>query len=401
MIAPLRLAFQALAANKLRSALTMLGNIIGVTCVVALVNIGFSGRAMIQRDLSSIGMNLIFVTPRYDPDAENPMQRWRPLENDDVKAIQYHCPSVAQLSPCVSWGGKMTNGNRHIDCQVAGVWPDFLRLRNYKVASGAEFTSADVHGTAKVCLLGKTVADELFGGLSPLGQLIRISGRPFVVLGVLEPKGSLLGGQDQDKVVLAPCSTVQLYLRGWRYVEVVFITARVRDEIPKMKDEVRAAIRHSHKLAANKKDDIEVQDLGEMAAMVDKVIFSATALLSAIAFISLLVGGIGIMNIMLVSVTERTREIGLRLAIGAGQWDILMQFLIEAVVLSGCGGLAGVAFGAGLSAACSLILKWPVTLSLLSVVIAIAFSAAIGVFFGLYPAWRASRLDPIDALRHE
>jgi putative ABC transport system permease protein len=401
MRGPFRLAFQALLANKLRSALTMLGNIIGVTCVVALINIGIGGREMIQGSLSSIGQNLIFITPRYDPEADNPRERWRPLELTDVKAIQDGCPAVGDLSPFVNMGLKLTLGNQHTTSQVSGVWPGYLEIRSYKVAKGSAFTEADVRSANKVCLLGKKVVKDLFGNLDPIDQVVRINRQPFRVLGVLEEKGAFLTGQDQDDVVLAPFNTVQQYLLGNKMVHVIFVSARLRSDIPKMKEEVLAAVRQNHKLPPNRKDDIEVKDLGEMAQIVDKVIMSATALLSAIAFISLLVGGIGIMNIMLVSVTERTREIGLRLAVGAQGGDILMQFLVEAVVLSACGGLAGVVCGAGLSAGVCLVLKWPVALSALSVVVAVAFSAAVGVFFGLYPAWRASKLDPIVALRHE
>ncbi len=401
MSAPLLLAFQALAANKLRSTLTMLGNIIGVTCVVALVNIGISGRAMIQQNLDAIGQNLIFCHPRFNADEENPLERWHPLRNEDVRAVQYNCPSLARCSPYVASNSRVTNGNRHHNCQVEGVLPDYLELRALKLAQGQAFTIADSQARAKVCILGTTVADKLFGGLSPLDQSVRIEGRQFRVIGVLESKGTLLNGQDQDNVILAPCGTLQQCLRGNDYVNVIFVSSRLREDLAKLKDEVRAAVRQSHRLALSKPDDVEVHDLGEIAAIVDKVIYSATALLAAIALISLLVGGIGIMNIMLVSVTERTREIGLRMAVGAGEWDILLQFLIEAVVLSGCGGLIGVFLGVGLSWAVSTGLKWPMAISVLSVEVAVLFSLVIGVFFGLYPAWRASKLDPIVALRHE
>ncbi|HEY3319153.1 MAG TPA: ABC transporter permease [Planctomycetota bacterium] len=401
MMAPLRLAFQALAANKLRSALTMLGNIIGVTCVVALINIGISGRERIQNELSSVGQNLVFVHPRYNAEAENPRERWRPLEYADVKAIQDRCPTVAELSPLLGAGGKVGWGNQHVESQVVGVWPEFLSIRGYKISEGHCFTMADVSGASKVCVIGKTIADKLFGGLDPLGQSLRINSQQLTVIGVMAEKGTFLNGEDQDKLVLAPFGTVQQYLSGWRRVDVIFVAARSREEIPKMKEEVRAAIRQSHKLAANKPDDVEVADLGEIAKMVDRVIYSATALLAAIALISLLVGGIGIMNIMIVSVTERTREIGLRMAVGAPELSILLQFLVEAVVLSSCGGMVGVGCGVGLSALASLLLKWPMTLSIFSVIVAVVFSAAIGIFFGLYPAWRASKLDPIVALRHE
>jgi len=379
----------------------MLGNIIGVMCVVALVNIGISGREMMQRTLSSIGQNLIFVFPRFDADAETSRGRWRPLEMVDVQAIVEGCPSVAGVSPMQDTMGNIVFGNQRIGAQICGVWPSYMTIRDWGIRSGSAFTEADVRAGTKVCLLGQTVVRELFGNLEPLGQTVRINRQPFMVLGVLEEKGTFLTGQDQDKVVLAPITSVQQRLTGGRQVKLIYVSARERDEIQQVKDEVRAAIRISHKLPPDRRDDIETHDLGQMATIVDSVLIAATALLSAVAFISLLVGGIGIMNIMLVSVTERTREIGLRLAIGATDLDILYQFLIEAMVLSAIGGVFGVIFGLGLSTLVSLIFSWPLTVSVASVIVAVLFSAAVGIFFGLYPAWRASQLDPIVALRHE
>lgn len=401
MIAPFRLALQALAANKLRSALTMLGNIIGVMCVVALVNIGISGRDKIQQSLSSIGQNMIFVFPRYDAEAERPSQRWRPLEMSDVDAVSRNCPSVAAASPHIETGVTAVYGNRNIATSVQGVWPSYLPIRDWSIGVGASFTEADLRQGAKVCVLGQTIVRELFGNLEPIGQTVRLNHQPFLVIGVLKEKGTFLTGQDQDKTIIAPITAVQQRLVGGRYIHRIFVSARVREEIPKAKEEIVAAIRQSHKLPPGRRDDVEAHDLGEMATMVDTVLFAATALLASIAFISLLVGGMGIMNIMLVSVTERTREVGLRMAVGATDLAILLQFLVEAVVLSAIGGVFGVLLGVGLSTGVSLIFSWPATLSVLSVVVALVFSAAVGMFFGLYPAWRASQLDPIVALRHE
>jgi putative ABC transport system permease protein len=401
MSPPLRIAFQALAANKLRSALTMLGNVIGVMCVVALVNIGISGREKIQNSLSSIGQNVIFIFPRYDAEAENPAQRWRPLAIEDVKAITENCPSLAAVSPETQTMVKAVYGNQHISTVVEGVQPSFLTIRDWKVSSGQPFTEADVRGDAKVCLVGRTIVRELFGSLDPVGQSIRLNHQPYQVVGVLEEKGTFLTGDDQDKIILAPFTAVQGGLIGGRWIHLIFASARERDGIEKAKEEIKAAIRQSHKLPPNRKDDIDTQDMGQMAQMVDTVLMSATALLASIAFISLLVGGIGIMNIMLVSVTERTREVGLRMAVGATDLAILMQFLVEAVVLSAIGGAFGALLGLGLSIIVSLIFHFPTMVSGLSVVVALAFSAAVGIFFGLYPAWRASKLDPIVALRHE
>ena len=401
MSAPLRIALQALAANKLRSGLTMLGNVIGVMCVVALVNIGISGREKIQLSLTSIGQNVIFIFPRYDAEAENPAQRWRPLAIEDVKALMENCPSLAAASPLSGTGVKAVFGNQHVGTEVQGVWPAYLTIRDWKISSGQSFTEADLRSGAKVCVIGRTIVRELFGNLDPVGQTIRLNRQPFLVLGVLEEKGTFLTGQDQDKIVIAPLSAVQRSLTGGRWIGMVYASARQRDGIELAKEEIRKAIRQSHKLPPSRRDDIETHDLGQMATLVDTVLLATTSLLASIAFISLLVGGIGIMNIMLVSVTERTREVGLRMAVGATDLEILMQFLIEAVVLSAIGGAFGVVLGIGLSMAVSLIAKWPMMVSSLSVVVALVFSAGVGIFFGLYPAWRASQLDPIVALRHE
>jgi len=401
MIAPLRLAFQALMANKLRSALTMLGNIIGVMCVVALVNIGISGREYIQGSLSSIGQNLVFVFPRYDPDAEDPAAKWRPLEMSDVDAIERDCPSASGVSPYAETGTKIVFGNQHTQTVIKGVWPCYLEMCNWKLAQGTAFTESDVNAGAKICVIGKKVVDQLFGNLDPVGQIVRIDRQPFKVVGTLEAKGAFLTGQDQDNIVFASISVVQDRLTGLRKLGLIYVAAKEREDMEKLKDEIQAALRQSHHLAAGAKSDVETKDLGQIASVVDQVMLAATALLSAIAFISLLVGGIGIMNIMLVSVTERTREIGLRMAVGATDLNILLQFLVEAVVLSAVGGAIGVVLGLGLSAGVSAYFKWPPSLSMISIGVAVVFSAGVGVFFGLYPAWRASRLDPIVALRNE
>lgn len=401
MIAPLRMAFQALVANPLRSALTMLGNIIGVMCVVALVNIGISGRAEIQESLSSIGQNTIFVFPRFDAGGETQKERWRPMKMEDVEAIQAGCPSVAAVSPHQDTAARVTFGNSHMGSEVAGAWASIIQIRDWRIEHGLAFTDADVRASAKVCLIGQTVVRELFGNLDPVGQTIRINQQPFLVIGTLAAKGTFLTGQDQDRVILAPITAVQERLRGNRDLKLVYASAVSRDAMDKAKEEIRAAVRQRQQVPADRPDTIDTKDMGELTALVDGVLFAATALLAAIAFISLIVGGIDIMNIMLVSVTERTREIGLRMAVGATDLDIMLQFLVEAMVLSFVGGLGGAVLGIGLSAGISTALKWPLSLSLLSLGVALVFSAVVGIFFGLYPAMRASRLDPIVALRHE
>lgn len=401
MIAPLRMAFQALFANPLRSALTMLGNIIGVMCVVALVNIGISGRAEIQENLSSIGQNTIFVFPRFDPNGETSKERWRPLKIEDAEAVQSNCASVAAVSPYQEVTARVSFSNSHMGCQVAGAWPMLLSIRDWKIENGVPFTDADVRASAKVCLIGQTVINELFGNLDPIGQTVRVNQQPFLVIGTLAGKGTFLTGQDQDRIIFTPLSAMQERLRGNRDIGLIYAAAVSRDEMDKAKEEIRAVIRQRQQIPPDRRDTIETKDMGELTALVDQVLFAATALLAAIAFISLVVGGIGIMNIMLVSVTERTREIGLRMAVGATDLDVLLQFLVEAMVMSFVGGLLGALLGVGLSAGISLALKWPLSISLMSLAVALIFSAVVGIFFGLYPALRASRLDPIVALRHE
>jgi putative ABC transport system permease protein len=401
MSAALRLAIQALEANKLRSVLTMLGNIIGVTALVALVNIGISGRKHIQQSLSAIGQNLVFVNPKYDPDAENPPSHWRPLDASDVQAIAVSCPGVSGVCPEVEFSVTAIFSHLHTSTQVQGVWPNYLALRNWKLSRGTLFTESDVRSNAKVCVLGKKVAEKLFGNMDACGQSIRINAQPFNVLGVLEKKGTLLTGQDQDNAILMPITTAQQFLVGKRSITQIYAVAYNRTDLSSVKDQIKAAVRRSHHLPPGTRDDIDTTDLGQLAAIVDKVMFGATALLSSIAFISLLVGGIGIMNIMLVSVMERTREIGLRMAVGASGGAILTQFLIEAMMLSIIGGILGALLGLGLSAGITDHFAWPRSISGISVLGGVAFSAAIGAFFGLYPAYRASQLEPIAALRNE
>ncbi len=394
MIAALRLAFQALFANKLRSALTMLGNIIGVTCVVALINIGLSGRQYIQVSLSSMGENLVYVYSRDD----DPRARPKPLTVHDAIALANQCPSAKAVTPMANkYDANVVYGNQNTKAMLRGVWASGFDVCKFTVAKGVAFTELDEQGGNRVCLLGDTIVQKLFGNLDPLGQIVRIENQPYTVIGTLAKKGATLG-QDEDSQVVAPFSAIHDRVAGGNAVSHILCTARSREEMPKLKEEILACIRERHHVPAAAKSDVKAADF-QGAEMVDKIILAATGLLASIAFISLLVGGIGIMNIMLVAITERTREIGLRMAVGATDLHILFQFLIEAVVMSAVGGMLGVVVGIGLSVVVTMVLEWPMILSTLSVIAALGFSAAVGLFFGIYPAWRASRLDPMVAIR--
>ena len=403
------IAFQALASNKMRSTLTMLGTVIGVTCVVALWNIGQSGRAFMNESLESIGQNLIFVSPKYsadENDKDTRSSRFHPLTLGDVAAIQDNCPSVEAASPMMQNYSNITFGAHSHHAEVLGCFPNYLSIRVWKLHSGSVFSDADSRGRARVVLIGSQLARELFGTSDPLGERVRVDKNTFTIIGVLKEKGSMFG-RNQDDVLMMPYETLEECMGWGRNIYQIFVSAKTREGIPNAKHEIVAAIRQSHKVPPGRKDPVDTHDLGEMSQAVDGVLVGATMLLGAIGAISLLVGGIGIMNIMLVSVTERTREIGLRMALGATDANILLQFLVEAMTLSGVGGVVGAAFGLAVTVLTVKIIglfshsTWPLVLSPFSVAVAVVFSMFVGVFFGFYPAWRASRLDPIVALRRE
>ena len=409
MLQPIFIAFQALLSNKLRATLTMLGTIIGVTCVVALWNIGQSGRAYMNGSLASIGQNLIFVFPQYsadEDDANTRRSRYRPLSMSDVQSIQVNCPSVEEASPLLQFSSKVTFGPRSHQAEVLGCFPNYLSIRLWALESGNVFSDNDSHSRARVALIGSRLAQELFQNENPVGERIRVDKNPFTVIGVLKSKGSMFG-HDQDNVLIMPYQTLADCMGQGRNIYQIFVSAKTRDSIPKAKLEIIAAVRQSQKIPPDRKDPVMLQDLGEMSTAVDGVLSGATMLLGAIGAISLLVGGIGIMNIMLVSVTERTREIGLRMALGATDATILIQFLVEAMTLSAAGGVIGAALGLGVTAVTVKIIgffsktEWPMILSPISFVIAVVFSMAVGIFFGFYPARKAAELDPIEALRYE
>ncbi|MFO1308109.1 MAG: ABC transporter permease [Burkholderiales bacterium] len=407
-LATLRIALAALRVNKLRSALTMLGIIIGVGAVIAMTAIGAGAQARVEDQIRSLGSNLIIVLPgnitsggvRLGSGAQ------LTLSEDDAAALPREIPEIEVAAPQLRGGGQVVFGNSNWSTQILGVTPDYLVAREWDVVSGRPFTDADVDGAAKVVLIGQTVARTLFGESDPVGETIRIRNVPHQVVGLLDRKGQSMIGQDQDDVVLIPISTARKRVLGGQQVRarnVGTITVKVRQgaDVASAEQQMRDLLRQRHKLQPNQEDDFFVRNLSEVLSAQEASSKVLAILLAAIASVSLVVGGIGIMNIMLVSVTERTREIGLRMAVGAKARDILTQFLVEAVTLSLIGGLVGIVLGAIASIAVGRFAGWRTEMGVGAVLLAFGFAAAVGVFFGFYPARKASKLVPIDALRHE
>ena len=407
-LATLRIALAALRVNKLRSALTMLGIIIGVGAVIAMTAIGAGAQARVEDQIRSLGSNLIIVLPgnitsggvRLGSGAQ------LTLSEDDAAALPREIPEIEVAAPQLRGGGQVVFGNSNWSTQILGVTPDYLVAREWDVVSGRPFTDADVDGAAKVVLIGQTVARTLFGESDPVGETIRIRNVPHQVVGLLDRKGQSMIGQDQDDVVLIPISTAHKRVLGGQQVRarnVGTITVKVRQgaDVASAEQQMRDLLRQRHKLQPNQEDDFFVRNLSEVLSAQEASSKVLAILLAAIASVSLVVGGIGIMNIMLVSVTERTREIGLRMAVGAKARDILTQFLVEAVTLSLIGGLVGIVLGAIASIAVGRFAGWRTEMGVGAVLLAFGFAAAVGVFFGFYPARKASKLVPIDALRHE
>jgi putative ABC transport system permease protein len=394
----------AMARNKMRTFLTMLGIIIGVASVIAMLAIGQGSKKSIQDQLSSMGTNMIFIRPYSDMQGGVRMDAssMQSLKLDDAKLIEKQCPSIAYVSPLVSSGGQVVSGGKNWPTQIQGVSPRFLDIRKLSVKDGIMFSNEDVAKANKVCVLGKTVVTNLFpDGLSPIGRTIRFKSIPFKVIGVLDEKGQNNFGQDQDDIILAPYTTIQKRVLAITYVQSIYTSAISEDASAQAIKEISSVLRASHKLKDSDEDDFEVRSQAELIKTFSSVTEMLTILLAAIASISLLVGGIGIMNIMFVSVTERTREIGLRMAIGGREIDIMAQFLIEAVIISLAGGVVGILLGFTASYGVSAILGWPVMVSPMSIALSFMVCVATGVFFGWYPARKASYLDPIEALRYE
>jgi len=403
-----RIALRALQVNRTRSALTMLGIIIGVAAVIAMVGVGAGATERIQAQIQSIGSNLIIVLPGSI--SSNGVRLGSggvaTLTTDDAKAIADECPSVALTAPTVRGGVQVVYGSNNWATIVQGVTPDYMMLRDYTMMSGQFFTTQDVDASAKLAVLGETVAENLFGDSDPTGQVVIVKNVPFTVSGVLTPKGQSPTGQDQDDVILLPISTATQKVLGVnkanaKAVGSVMVQAINPQAIDQAIQEMDELLRERHRILPGLEDDFSVRNLTEVFAAQESSAQVMAVLLGAIASVSLIVGGIGIMNIMLVSVTERTREIGLRLAVGAKRRDILSQFLVEAATLSLAGGVIGILVGVATSLAISYFAQWTTDIGVMAVAVSFLFSALVGVFFGYYPARTAAFLNPIEALRYE
>jgi putative ABC transport system permease protein len=404
----LRVAMRALAVNKLRSSLTMLGIIIGVGAVIVMIAVGGGAQARVEEQIRSLGSNLLLILSGTTTSGGVRMGFGSNLtiSEDDAAAITREIPE-ALAAPALRGTAQLVWGNQNWSTVIFGVSPDYFEVRQWSFAAGGPFDATDVAGATKVCLIGQTVARQLFGGVDPVGQQIRIRRVPFTVIGVLEAKGQSMMGTDQDDLVLMPISTARKRVLGatnlakQRSVGTIWVKVREGYDMKAAEEQVRALLRQRHRLQPGQDDDFSLRNLEEVAATQEASSRVLALLLAAVASVSLVVGGIGIMNIMLVSVTERTREIGLRMAVGARTRDILGQFLVEAVTLSLIGGLVGVALGTAAAFAVAQFAGWRIVLSPEAVLLAVAFAFVIGVFFGFYPARKAARLDPVEALRFE
>ena len=399
----LKIALKALNNNKLRCFLTMLGIIIGVASVITMLAIGQGSKNSIREQISEMGSNMIMIHPgnMQRGGVRQSADDMQTLEVGDFEAIS-QLPGVAAASPSVNTGGQIVNGNNNYPSQIYGVTPEYLDIRKFNVKDGSMFSDHDIATAAKVCILGKTVVDNLFpGGEDPVGRVIRFGKIPMTVIGVLESKGTNSMGQDQDDVVIAPYTTVMKRILAIDYIQGIFASATDEDQTEATIDSITELLRQRHKIRDGADDDFSIRSQQELSEMMNSTSDMMTILLACIAGISLLVGGIGIMNIMYVSVTERTREIGLRMSIGARSIDILSQFLIEAVIISVSGGIIGIVLGVIASWLVNIIAMWPIYIQPYSVALSFAVCTITGVFFGWYPARKASNLDPIEAIRYE
>ncbi len=413
LLLTLRVALRALRKNKMRAGLTVLGVVIGIAAVTTMVSVGQSASDLVQGELQSFGTNFIvvFSNSRRAAGVHQGRGTVVTLTAADCDAINRECHSVLAASPVVFFNGQVIYGNMNwYPREMDGVGTGYLTVRNWQLRRGGFFTDRDITSAAKVCVVGQTIVEKLFQTGDPLGRTIRIKNIPFQIIGVLEKKGADAVGNDQDNVIIAPFTTVRKRLQGSSFtnVDLIVVSGRSALQMPDAEEEIKQLLYERHRIRLGDPPDFGIQDMTEVAHMLGNVTGIMTLLLASIAGISLMVGGVGIMNIMLVSVTERTREIGIRMAVGARGRDILRQFLVEAVVLSSIGGAVGVVFGAGASAAVTMVINrltsgahWPTVISLQAAVIAMLFAAAVGVFFGYYPARKASRLDPIESLRYE
>ena len=400
----LKLAWRALARNPMRASLTMLGVVIGVAAVVATLAIGQGARSSVQAQIASLGSNVIMLFPGTGPGAggsRGAQGSSSTMTVEDCEAIARECPSVDRVAWSVRAGGQVIYGANNWQTGLVGTTEDFFAIREWPVEQGTSFTDADVRNSARVAVLGATVAENLFGTDSPVGQMIRIRNLPFRVVGVLVRKGSSAMGSDQDDTIILPGTTVQKKFLSSNNINFVYVSAKSAGEINSAVDEITGLLRQRHRIRTGQDDDFFVRNQAEFASAAEATSKTMTLLLSSIAAVSLLVGGIGIMNIMLVSVTERTREIGIRMAIGARGSDVLTQFLVESVVMSLLGGVIGLVVGVGGSMLLGRLTGWATAVPTYALFIAVGFSAAVGVFFGFYPARKAAALNPIQALRYE
>jgi len=401
-----KISFRALRVNKMRSALTMLGMIIGVGAVIVMLAVGMGASEKIAQQISSMGSNLLIVLPGATTAGGVRMGAGTQssLTLADAEAIKKECPAVSNVAPILSGVAQIIYGHQNWSTGVVGTTPDMLDVRDWLLASGRPFTQQDVKNVTKVCLLGQTVVDNLFGDIDPAGQIIRIKKIPFTVLGVLASKGQSPMGQDQDDTIYIPVTTAQKKLFGTAFpgmVRVIMVKAKSTEDLTPAEKQINELLRQRHHIGQKQENDFTVRNLTQIMQATEQSSRVMTLLLGAIASVSLLVGGIGIMNIMLVSVTERTREIGIRMAMGAKTWDIRFQFIIEAITLSVIGGVVGILGGVSGSKILSLLAGWPTIIAPFSIFLAFGFSAIVGIFFGFYPAYKASLLDPIEALRYE
>jgi putative ABC transport system permease protein len=399
----LRIALRALARNKMRAFLTMLGIIIGVGAVIAMVAIGEGAKATIQAQIASLGTNVLIVLPGSlnQGGVRAGFGSVNTLVDGDAKAMAREIRAVAYASPVLRRPDQVVAGNLNWGTLVQGVAPEYQQIRDWQVAEGRFLHEGDVESAAKIAVLGHTVARNLFGNDDPLDAVIRIRNVPFRVVGVLVPKGQSGQGQDQDDVVMIPYTTMQKRLMRITFVQSIVVSAVSAERVQEAQEQITGLLRQRHRIAQDREDDFTIRNLSDITEAATTSARVMAVLLGSVAGISLLVGGIGIMNIMLVSVTERTREIGIRMAVGARSRDIMLQFLVEAVVMAATGGIIGIFLGIGSSEVLKTWAQWPTLIDPVIVAIAFLFSGAVGVFFGFYPAKKAATLDPIEALRYE
>jgi putative ABC transport system permease protein len=406
LLASLWIALRALIANKMRSALTMLGIIIGVGAVIAMVAVGSGAKQQIAEQIASMGSNLLIVLSGSSTSGGLRFGSGTvpTLTVDDAKAIQNEIPDVRYVAPSQRGTVQIIFGNQNWSTVADGTTPEVLFIREWSLQSGRSFTQQDLDGATKVCLLGETVVENLFGGIDPVGQIVRIKKVPFTVIGVLASKGQTTFGQDQDDTIIVPLTTAQKKLFGMQFpgmVRTIAVQAKTPEAMGSVENQINDLLRQRHHIQSKQENDFTVRNLTELMSTAQQTANVMSYLLGAIASISLIVGGIGIMNIMLVSVTERTREIGIRIAVGAKGRDILFQFLIESLVMSLMGGILGIGLGICGTLILSSFTQWPTLFSIKAILLAFLFSGSVGVFFGFYPARKASLLNPIEALRYE